>query len=76
MLNTNAATLFKARGNNVRLNVFKINVRDFSVIAVKDLGDLLKGRTTGFYVEEANEEEFKEDPDLELAISYVVSREA
>lgn len=52
----------------MRLNLLQINLSDLSIITIENLSKLLKSRALGFDVEEEDEEEFEEDPDLsELA---------
>lgn len=36
---------------------------NLSVLSIEDLGNLLQGRTTGFHVEEVDEDEFESDPE-------------
>jgi len=44
------------------LNLFKIDLTDLSIIAIEDLGNLLKGWSFGLDVEEVDEDEFKSNP--------------
>lgn len=46
------------------LNLVQIDMSDLGVLAVKNLGQLFQGRALGFDVEEVDEEELDEDPDL------------
>jgi hypothetical protein len=64
VFNANVAILLVARGHDIGLNDLEINVGNLGAIAVKDLGNLLESRTTGFYVEDRDEDEFDEDPAL------------
>ena len=45
------------------LNLIQINVCNGSLVAVKDLGQLLERGTAGLDVEEVHEHELDEDPD-------------
>lgn len=51
-------------GMKLLLDLVNINVRDFGVLSIEDLGQFLKSWATGLDVEEVDEEEFQEDPDL------------
>jgi hypothetical protein len=61
----NIALLLVASSESVRTNLV-FNMSDLSLIAIEDLGNLLKSRALGLNVEEHDEEEFEEDPDLKI----------
>lgn len=44
------------------------DIRDLGIVAIEDPGNFLQGRATGFDVEEVDEEEFDEDPDLTVML--------
>jgi hypothetical protein len=58
--------LLVAGSHDVLLNDLNVDVSNFSLITIEDLGDLLKSGTTGLDVEDSNEDEFEEDPALGL----------
>lgn len=64
MLNVYVVALLKARGHDVSPDLVDINMSNFSLFTVKDLGNLLKGRTAGFDVEDGDEDKLEEDPAL------------
>jgi hypothetical protein len=68
VLDLNIALLLEARGHDVGLDSFEINVSNLSVFTIEDLGDLLKSRAAGLDIKDADEDEFEEDPAL-LSIS-------
>lgn len=45
-------------------NLVIVDKGNLSLVSVEDLGNLLESRPLGLDVEEGNEEEFDEDPDL------------
>lgn len=49
---------------NIFLNFAQINMGHGGVITIEDLGQLFECRSTGFNVEEVDEEKLDEDPDL------------
>jgi hypothetical protein len=64
VLDPDVTLLLEARGHDVGLNGLKIDVGNFSVFTIEDLGDLLKGGATGLNVEDADKDELEEDPAL------------
>jgi hypothetical protein len=58
--------LLVAGSHDVLLNDLNVDVSNFSLITIEDLGNLLKSGTTGLDVEDSNEDEFEEDPALGL----------
>ena len=62
-LDMHGLVLLKAAGGR-GLNLLDVNVSDLGILAVEDLGDLLEGGALGLDIEEANEEEFDENPNL------------
>lgn len=54
-------------------NLIGVNDSDLSLIAIEDLGDLLESRALGLNVEEDDEAEFEEDPDLAYVSMYIFS---
>lgn len=57
--------LLKARGS---CNLVDIDMRDLCIIAVEDLGNFLERGTARLDVEEADEDELKGDPDLDIHV--------
>jgi len=49
------------------LDLMDIEMRDFSIFTIEDLGQLLESWASSLDVEEVNEGQFDEDPDL---VSY------
>jgi histidinol phosphatase-like enzyme len=43
-------------------------VSNLSLAAIKDFGNFFQSRSTCFHVEEANKNEFKEDPALLMSV--------
>jgi hypothetical protein len=56
--------LLEARGVSVTSEHISVNVCNLSLVSIEDLGDLLEGRALGLNVEDSDEDEFEEDPDL------------
>jgi hypothetical protein len=46
------------------VKLLNINARNFCLLAIEDLGHLFESWAPGLDVQEADEEEFEEDPDL------------
>jgi hypothetical protein len=65
--------LLEARGVCVNPERISVNVCDLSLVSIEDLGDLLEGRALGLNVEDSDEDEFEEDPDLRV-ISMLITR--
>lgn len=57
---------------NLFLNGGKVNVGDFGVLAVKDLGHLFESDAASFDEEEGDEDEFEEEPALSGTINTSV----
>ena len=47
---------------NVFLDFIHVQMCDFGILAIEDLGEFLERGATSFDIEEVDEEEFKEDP--------------
>ena len=64
MLNLDVPVLLKAGCHDVRFNRLKVDVCNLSLIAIKNLGNLLKSRSTSLNVEYSDEDKFEENPAL------------
>jgi hypothetical protein len=65
--------LLEARGVCLTSERISVNVCNLSLVSIEDLGDLLEGRALGLNVEDSDEDEFEEDPDLR-GISMLITR--
>jgi hypothetical protein len=65
--------LLEARGVCLTPERIGVNVCNLSLVSIEDLGDLLEGRALGLNVEDSDEDEFEEDPDLR-GISMLITR--
>jgi hypothetical protein len=64
VLDPDVALLLESGGHNVSLDSLEIDVGDLSVFTIEDLGDFFKSGATSLDVEDADEDEFEEDPAL------------
>lgn len=62
-INLHSLALLKAAGSR-SFDLLKIDVGNIGVLTIKDLSDFLESGTLGLDVEEADEAELDEDPDL------------
>jgi hypothetical protein len=69
VLDMDTIVLLEAGCHNRSLHLLKIDMRNFSLVAIKDLGNFFESRAAGFNVEEEDEDEFEEDPDLASNVS-------
>jgi hypothetical protein len=63
--------LLEARGVSVTSEHISVNVCNLSLVSIEDLGDLLEGRALGLNVEDSDEDEFEEDPDLRVISTLI-----
>lgn len=73
-LDVNIALLLVARSEAILANLVDVHNGNLGLVAVEDLGNLLESGTLGLDVEENDEDEFEEDPDL-VMISNCMSKE-
>jgi hypothetical protein len=64
VLDPDMIRLFKARGHEVSLKRLKVNVANLGIVTIKELSNFLKRGAAGLDVEDANEDDFEEDPAL------------
>lgn len=64
VLYLDATLLLVARGHDVGLNSLEVDVANFSLITVEDLGNLLESGALSLDVKDGDEDEFEEDPAL------------
>lgn len=64
VLYSDIVVLLVARRMHVSLDSLNVNMSNFSVVAVKDFSNFLQSRSASLDVENADEDEFKEDPAL------------
>ena len=64
LLDANVLVLLKTGGHDGVLNLLKVNVSNLSLVAIKDLGNLLEGGAASLNIEDGDEDEFEEDPAL------------
>lgn len=64
MLKPHVAVLLEARRHNLRLHRLEVDMRDFRLVAVEDLGDFFERGAARLDVGAADEDELEEDPDL------------
>lgn len=73
-LDVNIALLLVARSEAILANLVGVHNGNLGLVAVEDLGNLLESGTLGLDVEENDEDEFEEDPDL-IMISNCMRKE-
>jgi hypothetical protein len=56
--------LLKVSGVDVSIHLVSVDVRDLSLVSIENLGDFLEGWAFSLNVEDSDEDEFEEDPDL------------
>lgn len=64
VLNVHTVILIKARSHNIGFHLLQVDRSDLRLVTIEDLGDLLESRALGLDIQEEDEEEFNEDPDL------------
>jgi hypothetical protein len=69
--NINIGSLLVTSGHHAGLHLLQVDVRNLSLVTIEDLSDLLESGTAGLDVEEDDEEEFQEDPDLTIILALV-----
>jgi hypothetical protein len=68
MLNVDSSALLVTRGHDISLNLLKIHIGHFGLVAIENLGKLFESRALGLDVEEEDEDELEEDPDLMILL--------
>lgn len=62
--------LLIARSEGILSNLVSINDGDLSFVTIEDLGDLFESRALSLDVEEDDEDELKEDPNLMIVSKW------
>lgn len=66
----NVTMLLIARSEGILSNLVSINDGDLSFVTIEDLGDLFESRALSLDVEEDDEDELKEDPNLMIVSKW------
>lgn len=66
LLDMNVAMLLVAVGVGIPSKVVGINMSNLSLMPIENLGNLLEGWALCLDIEEGDEDEFEEDPDLRV----------